>query len=127
MTEAQARPGFSLVELLVALMILSVGILAMAGSTGYIMSQIRLSQIRTERMTAVREAAEIIRGTPWSGVNTLCTNSTFQLEHYTVSCSVVSSTGNLLRVQLVSSGPGYQSGRFEPNVQETMAIGIALP
>ncbi len=127
MSDPRCRSGFSIIELLVALLILSVGILAMGGSTGYIMSQIRLSQVRTERMTAVREAAEIIRGTEWNGISGLCADSTFHMNDFDVSCSVTSAAGNLLRVQLVSSGPGYQAGRFLPDVEETVAIAIAQP
>ncbi len=127
MSATEPRSGFSLVELLVALLILTVGILAMGGSTGYIMSQIRLSQIRTERMNAVREASEIIRGTPWSSISGLCADSTFHLNHYDVSCSASVTADNLLQVQLVSSGPGYRSGRFLQDVEERMAIGIAQP
>ena len=127
MTERGPQSGFSLVELIVALVMLSAGILSMGASTGYIMNQIRLSELRSERMAAVRQAAEIIRGTTWSSVGQLCADSTFQLEQYVVSCRVTTPATTLHRVELVSAGPGYEGGRFVQGVVETFAISLAQP
>lgn len=121
------RDGFSLVELIVALVILSVGILSMGASTGYIMNQIRLSELRSERMAAVRQAAEIVRGHAWTEVGQLCADSTFRLEQFEVSCRVTTPSTTLQRVQLVSTGPGYEGGRFVQGVVETFAISLAQP
>ena len=87
--KAQA-PGFSLVEVIVAIFILSVGVLAMGMSTGHVMAQIQAAELRTERMTAFREAAEILRSTDWDTLETTCSNagSSLDSDHYSVSCSV---------------------------------------
>ena len=122
-----ARQGFSLVELIIALVILTFGILGMGVSTGYIMNQIRLSELRSGRMAAVRQAAEIIRGTTWSDVPVLCADSTFRLEDYVVTCQVSTPAATLQRIQLVSVGPGYLDGHMASGVADTFAISVAQP
>ena len=123
------RAGFSLVEVIVALMILSVAILAMGASTGHVMAQIQAAELRTERMGAVREAAETLRGTTWTSLETVCqsTDSGFGTEHYTVECSVLRPSRNLKLIELITVGPGFRSGRFTTTVADTFAISIANP
>lgn len=121
------RGGFSLVEVIVALMILSVGVLAMGASTGYIMTQIRASELRMERMTAVRQAAETLRGEDWTTLPSYCSSATFATQRYSVSCTVSQPASNLQRVQLVSLGPGYSAGRLVVSLPDTFAISIAQP
>ena len=123
------RTGFSLVEVIVALMILSVGVLAMGASTGHVMAQIQEAELLTERMGAVREAAETLRGTAWTSLETVCqsTDSSFVTEHYTVGCSVLRPSSNLKLIELITVGPGFRSGRFTTTVADTFAISIANP
>lgn len=121
------RGGFSLVEVIVALMILSVGVLAMGASTGYIMTQIRASELRMERMTAVRQAAETLRGEDWNTLSNYCSSATFATQRYTVSCTVRQPASNLKRVQVVSLGPGYSGGRLVGSLPDTFAISLAQP
>lgn len=123
------KAGFSLVEVIIAMMILSIGILAMGASTGHVMAQIQAAELRTERMSAVREAAETLRGTQWTSLESVCSSAPagFGTEHYTVSCSVLRPSGNLKVVQLITSGPGFESGKFNSTVADTFAISIANP
>lgn len=120
------RGGFSLVEIIVALLILSVGILAMGASTTYIFTQVRASQLRTERMTAVNDAAEVLRATPFPSLGTACEGQTFDSGRYLVECSVLPSGSPSLRIlELVSTGPGYRSMTMDPAVVDTFVISIA--
>lgn len=124
------RPnGFSLIEVIVALMILSVGILAMGASTGHVMAQIQAAELRTERMSAVRQAAETLRGTAWGILEVTCSNagSTFDTDHYDVSCTVDQPSSNLKAVRLITSGPGFTRGQFSTTVADTFVISIANP
>lgn len=123
------RDGFSLIEVIVAMVILSVGILAMGASTGYVLTQVRAAELRTDRMTAVRQVAERLRGVDWADLDTACGSSPFVADGFTVSCSVSGVPGaiNLKRVQLVSTGPGLSGGKVIASVADTMTIAIAGP
>jgi prepilin-type N-terminal cleavage/methylation domain-containing protein len=129
MTTATRQPGFSLVEVIIAMMILSVGILAMGASTGHVMAQIQAAELRTERMGAVRQAAETLRGTSWDSLEQACANAgtTFGSRNYTLSCSVHQPSNNLKEITLVTVGPGFQGARFTTTVADTFAISIARP
>lgn len=127
MSATTSRDGFSLVEVIIALLILSFGILAMGASTGFIMAQIRAAELRTERMTAVRQAAETLRGVPWDNLTTTCAHEVFTVGAYDVTCSVTQPGSTLRRVQLVSTGPGYSDGQLRTGVAETFAISLPQP
>lgn len=120
-----ARSGFSLVEVIIAMLILSVGILAMGASTGFVMNQIQASQVRGERTAAVRQASEILRGTDWGSLETVCADA-FVAGHYSVRCEV-STNDNLKRVRLITSGPGFDSGHFVRAHQDTFVVSLAQP
>jgi prepilin-type N-terminal cleavage/methylation domain-containing protein len=123
------REGFSLIEVIVAMVILTVGILAMGASTGYVMTQVRAAQLRTDRMTAVHHVAERLREVDWDALDGACFGQTFTADRYTVTCTVSRPPGsvNLKRVDLVSTGPGFRGGRVQPVVVDTTMIGIARP
>lgn len=120
------RSGFSLVEVLIAILILSFGILALGSSTGYVLSQVQASELRSERTAAVRQAAEILGGTAWGSLETVCGDTTFTTDNYTVGCQVEAS-GDLKRVRLISTGPGLQDGRMVQVKLDTFAISFAQP
>ncbi len=129
MTTRTARPGFSLVEVIIAMLILSVGVLAMGASTGFVMNQIQASQLRSERTAAVRQTTEILGGTAWGSLESVCTNAdanTFVTGNYNVRCEV-SATGNLKRVRLITSGPSFVAGRFQPVHVDTFVVSLAQP
>lgn len=123
----EIREGFSLVEIVVAMMILTVGILAMGVSSSFILNQVRASQLSSERVAAVRDAAETLRAVPWASLATECANTTFEMDPYTVECSVLApqSSNTLQVLQLVSEGPGFQAMRMQPAVSDTFVISIA--
>jgi prepilin-type N-terminal cleavage/methylation domain-containing protein len=123
------RAGFSLIEVIVAMIILSVGILAMGASTGYVLGQVRAAELRTDRMTVVHQAAERLRAVDWDALETTCAGPPFAAEGFTVSCTVSRppSAPHLKRVQLVSTGPGYRGGKLRPALPDTMTIGVARP
>jgi prepilin-type N-terminal cleavage/methylation domain-containing protein len=123
------RDGFSLIEVIVAMVILSVGILAMGSSIGYVLTQVRAAEVRTDRMTAVHQVAEQLRTVPWDALENACSGQQFSADKYTIECTVTRPMGavNLKRVELVSTGPGLEAGRMVPAVVDTMTIGIARP
>lgn len=120
------RDGFSLIEVIVSLLILSVGVLAMAASTGYILSLVHQSTFRTERNVAVREVSEQLRAADWSNIDATCASNTFTVGNYTVTCTTAQPSLHLKEVSLTSVGPGYAGAAIE-QVTETTAIILAEP
>lgn len=121
-----AREGFSLVEVVVAMLILTVGILAMAASTGYILSEVRMANFRSERNVAIDEVTQELRGVQWTNLPGAC-GSDYTVGDYTVSCTVNQPTVNLYEVILVSEGPGYSGGAVDFEVVDSTALLFARP
>lgn len=121
------RAGFSLVEVIISLLILTVGVLAMAASTGYILSLVRQSTFRTERTVAVREVGERLRATDWANIDGTCAGNTFTVGEYTVTCETNQPSMHLKEVRLISQGPGYAPGGSVQQIIDTTAIVLAEP
>jgi prepilin-type N-terminal cleavage/methylation domain-containing protein len=122
------RGGFSLVEIIAAIMILSSGLLAMAASMTYISAQLRSSAFDTQRNLARQQVIEQLHGTFYGSVNTNTTGVT--VGKYTVRWNVTVLPGGAnRRVQLITRGPAYRSQRQGARtvVQDTMMFEIVNP
>lgn len=133
MTSTTMGDGFSLVEVIIALLILSVAILGMGASTGHVMAQIQASQLRTERMEAVRRASESLRASAatragWADLSNECATDPYvSTTNYDVACDVT-TTGMISHIMLITEGPAFVSGRFQQSVTDsTFSIRIANP
>ena len=62
------RAGFSMVEVIIAIIILAIGILGLAGSTAYIVRQITFSDLLTERSVAFQTAIDRLQAMPYDSV-----------------------------------------------------------
>jgi Tfp pilus assembly protein PilV len=120
------RDGFSLVEVVVALVVLTVGIFAMAASTGYVTTQIKIAELRTERMAAVHQAAETLRSVDWNQLSATCDTASYAAGSFAVTCDA-STSGDLATVMLVSTGPGWNAGAWDTALPDTFQITIAEP
>jgi prepilin-type N-terminal cleavage/methylation domain-containing protein len=100
--ETPQRSGFTLLEVMVAVVVLTVGLMGLAGATTYVLRQVNVSELKTERSLAKQTAFERIRaaghGQLLEGVDTV--------GDYIVKWSSEQPTPNLQRVRLVSVGPG---------------------
>ncbi|MFN2316081.1 MAG: prepilin-type N-terminal cleavage/methylation domain-containing protein [Gemmatimonadales bacterium] len=122
------RSGFSLVEVIIAMLLLSVGVLAMGTSTGFILTQVRAAELRTERAVTVREAAERLRAVPWAQLDTDCeTLPVFVSNEFSVECVYLGQRQNLRDLGLVSTGPGHDGQRLVPQVVDTLRITRSRP
>lgn len=120
------REGFSLIEVVVAMLILTIGILAMAASTGYILSEVRMAKFRSERNVAVGEVKQQLRGIDWDNLDGAC-GSAVTIGDYTVSCTVNQPSVHLKEAILVSVGPGYSAGAVDLEVVDSTALLFARP
>src|SRR5690606_31339345 len=60
------RAGFSLVELIVAVIILAIGVLGLAGTTAFVIRQVTLADVNTERSAALQMVVENLRATSYN-------------------------------------------------------------
>ena len=126
MNENTDRGGFSLVEIVIAIMVLSFGMLAMAASTGYVASQMRSSVWDTQRNLAKLEISERLRSTPWANLTTQTSAQT--VGRYAVTWQVTSINNATRSVQIITSGPAYRAGRGSSStVVDTTTITIVRP
>lgn len=100
--------GFSLPELIVAIMILAVGIVGLAGTTGWVVRQVTLADLAGERTAAMQSAIEQLRAMPYQSIQ-----GTFTLaqDPFIVYSTVVTKAGkNYTDVRVVTIGPGIPPG-----------------
>ena len=126
MNENAKNGGFSLVEIVIAMMVLSFGMLAMAASTGYVASQMRSSVWDTQRNLAKLEITERLRSTAWNNLTTQTTAQT--VGRYAVRWNVTAINNATRSVQVITSGPAYRAGRGSSStVVDTTSITIVKP
>jgi prepilin-type N-terminal cleavage/methylation domain-containing protein len=118
------RDGFTLIEVMVAMMILTMGILAMGASTGFVLNQVRASEFRTDRAVAVRQATETLRATPEATLLAGCGSDLNLSDRYTMHYECPQTLIRMIRLRLIVEGPGYESGRITGTTVDTLMINI---
>ncbi len=66
----RARDGFSMVEVIVAVVILAIGVLGLGSTTAYIVRQTTLSDLMTERSAAFQTIVDRVQAMPYDSVTT---------------------------------------------------------
>jgi type IV pilus assembly protein PilV len=115
----RGEAGFSLVELMVALMILTVGMLGLAGVTAYTIQKVSVAELDTERGAALQTVVEQLRAMPLERV----ANGADTVGIFEVSWSVVDN-GDYRTVEIVTVGPGMEQGAGEggmPKISSAVA------
>lgn len=120
--------GFTLVEVLVAMLILTMGVLGLAQTTAFIMRQVTVSDLADQRAAALQSAVEQVKATPFDTLEVYTTGSVTS-GPFTVAWSVESTSTRSLLVTFVSSGPGLHavSGSFPQltdNVADTLSYRV---
>lgn len=106
--------GFTLVEMIAAILILAIGLLGLAGTTGYVVRQTALAEATTERGMALQTVVEALRALPYGSVGT----GTRTIGSFQVSWSVVASTSEAKTVEVVTVGPGASSSMGIPALRD---------
>lgn len=94
--------GFSLVELIMAVVVLSIGVVGLAGTTMNIMRQLTLAEATTARAAALQSVVERLHALPFDSLG----GGTDTMGRFSVSWTVVASTGQTRSLQIVTIGPG---------------------
>lgn len=120
------RSGFTIVELLVALVVLGVGLLALAAGMGSVTTTLSGSRISTEAVQLATRRMDRLRAAARSTTNP-CTAGTFSSSAAPITNAgvtttwVVPATGTLRRVLVIAS---YPLGRGRTRV-DTLATTIS--
>jgi prepilin-type N-terminal cleavage/methylation domain-containing protein len=106
---SEARPsprsregGFSMIEVIVAMMILTVGVLGLAGTTAYIVRQVTLGDLMTERSAAFQTIIDRLQSLPYDSVTSGNTN----VGVFAISWTSASDGPQNKIVQMITVGPG---------------------
>ena len=102
--------GFTVIELLVALVVLSVGLLAMASVMGTLILQTRAADIRTERSFAVQQVTERLRAQPFGAIGDRAEADAETVGSYDVWWNVADGTSTKRQIAVITKGPGYVPG-----------------
>ncbi len=116
------RGGFTLVELLVAVVVLTFGLLAFAGTTVVLIRQVTLAGLATERATAVQSVVERLRALPYDSVG----SGSDSLGAFRVSWTST-TLGATKEVRVVTLGPGARGQTLSPGVADTFSTRILEP
>lgn len=105
------RRGYSLVELVIAVVILAVGILGLAGATSWAVRQVNVADLRTERAVAVQTVLERLKAADFEDVRLGNKDSggTQAVHPFTVEWTTTEENYDLVEVEVVTVGPGYQA------------------
>ena len=106
-----------MVEVIIAIVILTLGVLALAGTTGYIVRQITLADLLTERAAAFQTAIDRVQSLDYDSVN----SGSDSVGVFAVSWSSVADGAQSKIVTIVTLGPGLQSLSGAPTLNATVA------
>ena len=128
LVKREGRSGFSLVELVVAVVILAFGVLGLAGTTALVVRQVTLADVNTERAAALQAVVEQIRSTTFSSVGP----GSQTVGSYKVEWSVADSTVETKIVRVITSGPGLSKDTsvvpvLSASVQDTFTMIVLRP
>ena len=129
MSARSRRAGFSLVEVVIAIVILAFGVLGLAGTTMFVVRQVTLADVNTKRSAALQTVVERIRSTNFNSVGT----GTETIGSYAVAWSVTDSTGTMKTVRVITTGPGLRKDSaavvpmLGPGVRDTFTMIVLRP
>ncbi len=111
-----SSPGYMMVEVVIAVVILAVGVLGLAGTTAFIARQVTLGEVMTDRAVALQTIVEKIHATPLDSVSA----GSDSIGAFVLTWWSVAESSQSRMVSVVTLGPGVESsvpgrgGRSDP-------------
>ena len=116
------RAGFTLVEVIVATLILTVGVLGLAGTTGLLIRQVTMGEMATQRAAAFQTAIERLQALDWEAVS----GGSTTVGRYAVNWSVAHEYAQSRVMTIITQGPGVSTSSgfasLRPNVSDTFSF-----
>lgn len=100
-----ASGGFTIVEVIIAIVVLAVGVVAMAGTTMLVVRQVTLANVMTERSVAMQTVIERLQAMNFDSVGT----GSDSLGVFTMHWSSTGETSQSKLVQVITIGPGVMT------------------
>jgi len=100
-----------MIEVIVAIVVLTVGVLGLAGTTAYIVRQITLGDLMTERAVAFQTVVDRIQAMPYASVTT----GSDSVGVFAVTWEAVDAGSQNKIVTVVTTGPGLGGTSFPTN------------
>lgn len=114
------RAGFSIVELVVAMLILTVGLLGLAAATGHVIRNTESGQVDTERAQARLSAVELLRARVGENfTQNVDTTDPIEIGSYEVTWIETLSGDNSRVFEITLTGPGRGARGAEGGVTDT--------
>lgn len=111
------RDGLTLIEVIVAMLVLTVGLLALAAGTGFAIRNVEVARVETNRAAAKQSAIESLQATPFDDV----TGGSETVGAYQVSWREIGSDSNWKLMEIVVQGPGrVPGGTVQAAVSDTV-------
>jgi len=112
------RAGLSLVEVVVAMLVLTVGLLGLAAGTGWMIGSVERARIETARSAALQTAIEQMKATPFTQI----TSGEVDDGPFTLSWSEIEGDSRSRLMQVVVTGPGVvRVSGGQPLISTTVA------
>ena len=124
-----SRAGFTMVEVILAIVILSFGLLGMAGTTGMLVRQITMANVATKRSAAIQTTIERLRAADWQSLSSTLATGTDSIGPFQVSWTVTAPSNQWGLLEVVTTGPGLGTGTggfpmLTQNVSDTFSYRI---
>lgn len=105
---ARASSGFTLIELIFAVVILTIGVLGLAGTTAHVVRTTTLADLRTERAAALQTAIEQLRALPFDSLG----SGSDTVGVYEVSWTSTARGPMARDIRVITRGPGLSAAGY---------------
>ncbi|MDX1674444.1 MAG: hypothetical protein R3314_06605 [Longimicrobiales bacterium] len=119
------REGVGMMEVIIGMLILTVGILAMAAATTFVQVQLWSADMRTERQVARQQIVEELQTLHFDSIQTVAEADAVTRGEYILWWDATSLDWALKEVDIIARGPAVRNGERENTFQDTMTFRIA--
>jgi prepilin-type N-terminal cleavage/methylation domain-containing protein len=116
------RGGFTIIEVIIAMVILTIGVLGLAGTTAFFVRQVTQSDLMTERSAAFQTIVDRLQSLPYDSVQ----SGSDSVGIYAVDWTSVNNGSQFKTVTIVTTGPGTRGAppMNNPQVVDTFTFQV---